>query len=263
MTRRIIAISAAVLLAIVGVVAVVLYANGADQRAVAGAQPRTVYVTQQQVPAGTPLGQAIERTLIVETTLPAKSVPAGALTSVTDDNKALLAVTDIAAGEYVQSARFGSTPQGTQVLRVPNGQIAVTVQLIDTAKVGTFVAPGSHIVLYSTAGNGTATNAQGGAELVDPQTRVLFDDVLVIAVGDASLAPEKPTGEATAAGSQAPGKLVTLALKPEQAPRLVQAINTSPIFDPSSGKSGLYAGLRGADVSLDSALVVTDANIYK
>ena len=40
MGRRIIAITAAVLLALVGVVAVVLYANGADQRAIASAQPR-------------------------------------------------------------------------------------------------------------------------------------------------------------------------------------------------------------------------------
>ena len=137
MARRVIAIAAAVMLAIVGVVAVVLYANGADQRAISGAQPRTVYVSQQVVPAGTSLSEAVTRGLVVATNLPAKSVPTGVLTAITDDNKNLLAVTDIAAGEYVQSARFGTTPQGSQALRVPAGQIAVTVQLIDPAKVGT------------------------------------------------------------------------------------------------------------------------------
>src|SRR6478735_8073580 len=156
MGRRIIAITAAVLLAIVGVVAVVLYANGADQRAVASAQPRTVFVSTQSVPAGTTLNDAIAGGLIIETSLPAKSVPAGSLTAVTDDNKNLLALSEIAAGEYIQSARFGTTPQGNQAIRVPNGQLAVTVSLKDPAKVGTFVTPGSHIVLYNTVGAGTA-----------------------------------------------------------------------------------------------------------
>ena len=219
-------------------------------------------MSQQVVPAGTSLSEAVARGLVVETTLPAKSVPSGALTAVTDDNKNLLAVTDIAAGEYVQGARFGSTPQGSQALRVPAGQIAVTVQLSDPARVGTLIAPGSHIVLFSTQGAGTATNAQGGGQIVNPETRVLFDDVLVIAVGDASLAATRPNGEATASTSQVIGKLITLALKPEQAPRLVQAINSMEILDPSKGQSGLYAGLRGSEVNVDNAFVVTSGNLY-
>jgi pilus assembly protein CpaB len=84
--RRIIAITAAVLLALVGVVAVVLYANGADQRAIASAQPRTVFISTQAVPAGTTLNDAIAGGLIVETTLPAKSVPVGSVIAVSEDN---------------------------------------------------------------------------------------------------------------------------------------------------------------------------------
>jgi pilus assembly protein CpaB len=244
MGRRVIAITAAVLLAIVGVVAVVLYANGADQRAIASAQPRTVFVSAQAVPAGTTLNDAVAGGLVVETSLPAKSVPAGSLTAVTEDNKNLLALSEIAPGEYIQSARFGTTPQGSQAIRVPNGQIAVTVTLSDPAKVGTFVAPGSHIVLYNTI------LPSPGSEV-----HVLFDDVLVIAVGATSLTPVQPTGEATAASNQG-ATLITLALKPEQAPRLVEAINTPEVQFP------LYAGLRGSDVNVDTALVVTRANVF-
>ena len=149
------------LLAIVGVVAVVLYANGADQRAVAAAQPRTVFVSQAAVPSGTSLNDAIANGLIVQTTLPAKSVPVGALTAVTDDNKNLLAVTDIAAGEYIQTARFGSTPQGSSAIQVPSGQIAVSLVLSEPAKVGTFVTPGSHIVIYDTVAGATAAPTAG------------------------------------------------------------------------------------------------------
>lgn len=252
MGRRIIAIAAAVLLAIVGVVAVVLYANGADQRAIASAQPRAVFVSQSSVPAGTSLNDAIASGLIVETMLPAKSVPAGVLTAVTDDNKNLLAVTQIAAGEYIQAARFGTTPQGNEAIQVPNGQIAVSIVLNDAAKVGTFVTPGSHIVLFDTI-TPTATATAGGAP-VGVSTHVLFDDILVIAVGSSSLTPPKqPTGEATAPASAAsPVTLVTLALTPDQAPRLVHAL--------SSGL--LYAGLRGSAVKVDTALVVSDANVF-
>jgi pilus assembly protein CpaB len=244
--RRVIAITAAVLLAIVGVVAVVLYANGADQRAIASAQPRTVFISTQAVAAGTTLNDAIAGGLIAETTLPAKSVPAGALTAVTDDNKNLLALSEIAAGEYIQSARFGTTPQGSQAIRVPTGQIAMSLTLSDPARVGTFVAPGSHIVLYDTVAGSTATGgaAQGG-------THVLFEDVLVIAVGSTALAPAQPTGQATAAQNQS-GTLVTLALTPEQAPRLVHALQNG----------SLYAGLRGSDVKIETALVVNEANVF-
>lgn len=248
MGRRIIAITAAVLLALVGVVAVVLYANGADQRAIASAQPRTVFISTQAVPAGTTLNDAIAGALIVETTLPAKSVPVGSLTAVTEDNKNLLALSEIAPGEYIQSARFGTTPQGSQAIRVPNGQIAMSLTLSDPARVGTFVAPGSHIVLYDTVAGATATGtaapAQGG-------TRVLFDDVLVIAIGSTALAATQPKGEATAAPNQS-GALVTLALTPDQAPRLVHALQNG----------SLYAGLRGSDLKIDTALVVTEANVF-
>jgi pilus assembly protein CpaB len=248
MGRRIIAITAAVLLALVGVVAVVLYANGADQRAIASAQPRTVFISAQAVPAGTTLNDAIAGGLIVETTLPAKSVPVGSLTAVTEDNKNLLALTEIAPGEYIQSARFGTTPQGSQAIRVPSGQIAMSLTLSDPARVGTFVAPGSHIVLYDTVAGASPTS---GAAPAPSGTYVLFEDVLVIAVGSTALTPAQPKGEATAAPNQS-GALVTLALTPEQAPRLVHALQNGT----------LYAGLRGSDLKVDTALVVNQGNVF-
>ena len=65
------------------------------------------------------------------------------------------------------------------------------------------------------------------------------------------MTPAQPTGQATAA--QQGGTLVTLALTPEQAPRLVHALQSG---------SPLYAGLRGSDVKIDTALVVTEANVF-
>ncbi len=45
---------------------------------------------------------------------------------------------------------------------------------------------------------------------------------------------------------------MTLALTPDQAPRLVHALQNGT----------LYAGLRGSDVKIDTALVVTEANVF-
>ena len=254
MGRRTIAIVAAVLLALVGVLAVVLYANGADQRAVAAAQPRAVFVTEQTVPAGTTLNDAIAGGLITQTSLPAKSVPAGALTAVTEDNKNLVALTDIAAGEYIQSGRFGTTPQGSQAIRVPSGQIAVSITLPEPAKVGTFIAPGSHIVLFDTVDIATGSPTSGAANNSGPRaTRILFDDVLVIAVGTSALTAPTPASGTRPSVAQGQA-LVTLALNPEQAVRLVHAVNNT--------SNTLYAGLRGSDLRLDPALAVSDANVF-
>src|SRR4029453_2380977 len=179
-----------------------------------------------------------------ETTLPAKSVPVGSLTAVTEDNKNLLALSEIAPGEYIQSARFGPTPQGSQAIRVPNGQIAMSLTLSDPARVGTFVAPGSHIVLYDTVAGASPTS---GAAPAPSGTYVVFED----AVGSTALTPAQPKGEATAGPNQS-GALVTLALTPEQAPRLVHALQNGT----------LYAGLRGSDLKVDTALVVNQGNVF-
>ena len=50
MGRRIVAIFAAALVALLGVIAVLLYARGADSRAIAAQQPTNVYVVKSLVP---------------------------------------------------------------------------------------------------------------------------------------------------------------------------------------------------------------------
>jgi pilus assembly protein CpaB len=92
----------------------------------------------------------------------------------------------------------------------------------------------------------TTTDPKAGAAGTK-QTRVLLDDVLVIAMGSATLTP-------TAAGQPpaAPGALVTVALPPATAAKLVHGIQTGT----------LYAGLRGTDTKADLAQIVTDATLF-
>ena len=83
MGRRVIAVFAAAVIALVGVASVLLYARGADARAVAANQPSTAYVSKALIPSATTLKDAIRGGLLVKTTVPEKGLPAGALTQVT------------------------------------------------------------------------------------------------------------------------------------------------------------------------------------
>ncbi|HEY8654170.1 MAG TPA: RcpC/CpaB family pilus assembly protein [Dermatophilaceae bacterium] len=253
MGRRVLVVLAAVVVALIGVVAVVVYAQGADARAVADQQPQTVYIAKALVPAGTTAAEAVATGLIVPTQVAAKGLPLGALSTVDAATGKLLALTDIAPGEFVTASRFGTTPLGQKAIQVPDGQVAISLALSDPARVGAFVSPGSHIVIYDTyvppvAAAGTTAAAAGAAAA--KQTRVLLDDVLVIAMGSTTLTP--PAATEGAAQPAAAGALVTVALPPALAAKLVQGIQTGT----------LYAGLRGTDTKTDLAQIVSDATLF-
>ena len=256
MGRRAIAVLLAGLIAVLGAAAVLIYARGADARAVAGAAPRTVYVSEKPVSAGTSLADAVRDRALVKTQVAARAFPVGALAEVTPTNEALVAITDIGVGEYVLASRFGTTPTGRRAIQVPPGQVAVSVRLEDPARVGSFVTPGSRIVIFDTfempaptssptptAGNPTQTQA----------TRVLLGDALVIAMGDTSLTPADTNTQNGAQDQTKPTFLVTLALTPLDANRLVHGIQTG----------ALYAGLRGADTTIDPTVQITDYNVFE
>ena len=256
MGRRLVAIFAAALVALVGVTAVLLYARGADARAVAAQQPTSVYVVKSIVPAGTTLKDAVQNGLIVKTSVAAVGVPIGALAGVDGSNGGLYATTDIQPGEYVLSDRFGVKPVGQKAIEVPAGMVAVSVQLSDPARVGTFLTPGSKVVLYDTfapvaaAKTSTAsTDTTSGGQ----STRVLLDDVLIIAMGQASLTPAAaPVAGEEAAPAPVLGALMTVAVTPADATRLVHGIQTGT----------LYAALRGTDAKIDLGKVVSEASLF-
>lgn len=255
MGRRIVAILAAALVAVVGVAAVLLYARGADARAVAAQQPTDVYVVKTVVPSGTTLKDAVQNGLIVKTSVVAKGKPTGALEAVDGSNGGLFALSDIQPGEFVLTDRFGVKPVGTKAIEVPAGQVAVSIALADPARVGTFLTPGSKVVLYDTYTPKAATQSGSNSSpsATTEQTRVLLDDVLVIAMGEASLTPAAPPKEGEeAAATPVAGALMTVAVTPTDAVRLVHGIQTGT----------LYAALRGTDAKVDLGKVVSEASLF-
>jgi pilus assembly protein CpaB len=252
MGRRIVAIFAAAIVALVGVTAVMLYARGADARAVASQQPVNVYVAKSLVPSGTTLKDSVQSGLIIKTSVAAKGVPLGALTGVDGSNGTLFALSDIQPGEFVLTDRFGVKPVGTKAIEVPAGQVAVSITLSDPARVGTFLTPGSHVVLFDSfevVGAKVATDAAA----TGTQTRVLLEDVQVIAMGEASLTPATaPVDGEDVKTAPVAGALLTVAVTPADAVRLVHGIQTGR----------LYAALRGTDAKIDLGKVVSQASLF-
>jgi pilus assembly protein CpaB len=253
MGRRILAILAAAVIALIGAVLVLLYARGADARAVAAASPTTVYVSNALVPAGTTLKDAERLKQISKTQVAAQSLPVGALTTIDDTNSALVALADVPPGQYVLAAAFGEIPLGEKALQVGAGKLAVSVQLSDPARVGQFVTPGSYITLFmtyklkqiSTTDEAKVFNDQGLQA-----TSVLLDNIKVIAMGNASLTPQ-PAPQDAEQTPNLPSFLVTLEVTPEQATKLVHGINNYT----------LYAGLRGPEVKVDPNMSVNDLTV--
>ena len=258
MNRRIIAVIVAVLLAVGGAALVINYVRNADSRALADQQPVKVYVAEQLIPAGTTLKDAERTELIKETRVATAALPVGALQEIGPDNNALLALSDVQPGEFLLAARFGTTPIGEKAIEVPAGMLAMSVELSDPARVGQFVTPGSHLAIYATHGLKALTgDAQAKAfnELDVKGTTVLLPDVQVIAMGNTALAAPKKAAESTDANqnqSSAPSFLVTVAISPDDAPRLAHGI----------ADYTLYAGLRGPDVKIDPKSNTNDVTVF-
>jgi pilus assembly protein CpaB len=273
MGRRVIAIIIALVVAVFGTFGVVAYAQGADSRAVAGQATQEVYVATGEVPTGTSAAEAVAQKLIVRQRVVTRGVPVGALKDVGTVTGGLVATSAIMRGEIVIASRFGTVANQAQSKAVPVGKLAVTIELSDPSRISPLLAPGSHIVVYDSFNVRDAKAGDplpDGAHLSDQaagvrSTKVLLEDVEVIAVGDTTTLPAptpKPTADSdrnsakdrlTAARAEVSKALVTVAVTPEQAVRLIHAVQTGE----------LYAALRGVDVKVNPQAFTDDNSVLK
>jgi pilus assembly protein CpaB len=239
MSKRILVGVAALLLAVIGTTAVLVYARGADQRALQGQQAIGTYVVRKDVPAGTTARKAIDDGLIVKELIAAKGVPEGALTSVDGSYENLVATSDLQAGELVLQSRFGTQAAVDGRIVVPEGKMAISVALDDPSHVGPFLTVGSHVAIFDTfnvMGFAGAAAVPAGDHLQDQHlyirsTRVLVPDVSVLAVGATTTKPDSDKAKNSsdmqlASNDSSTTTLVTLAVTQDQATRIIHAERT-------------------------------------
>ena len=189
MGRRILAIAAAAVIALIGAVLVLLYARGADSRAVAAASPTTVYVSNAAVPAGTSLKEALRLQEITQTQVPARSLPAGALTTVDDSNSALVALDRHRAGPVRAGGGLrGDAHWARRRCRWRSGKLAVSLTLSDPARVGRHLRdrrllPHPLHDLQAEDSSSATEQAKAFNDADVKGTSVLLDNVKVIAMG--------------------------------------------------------------------------------
>jgi len=184
---RLLAGTAAVALALVGALLIIVYANGADARAMATTNPRKVLVVEKPIPAGTPVNDMASSLVIQD--VPAAGIAATSLTSL-DSKAGTVAAVDLVPGEQLLAERLVA-PEDVKKeggVEVPAGLQEVSFQLEPQRVAGGRINVGDHV--------GIALNFENGAykpKLEDATTQLTLRKVLVTAV---QRAPQASTEKA-------------------------------------------------------------------
>ena len=174
MDRRRILLVAAAVVAALGTMLVFLYVRGADNRAEQRFETTEVLVATTQIERGERVADAAAAGKLALQAVPQASVLPGALLT-TEGVDQQIALTTIYPGEQIVPQKLGDTAAPESQLPIPDdGDMAMSINLTDPARVAGFVNPGSQVAIFI---NGTDPTT--GA----PYSRVLQTRVTVIAVG--------------------------------------------------------------------------------
>jgi pilus assembly protein CpaB len=239
--KRALPIILAVALALVAAGLVFFYTRGAEQRVIDQQQPVPVLVSNALIPQGLSLGDAVAGGLVESTQVPSTMAPAGAISGVTAENTALVALNAINPGQILLSSNFVSELPAVSSIPIPDGQVAVSITLGDPQRVGNFVRPGAEVVVWATVAGSE------GSQVV----RVLLDRALVIGVGESTTA-QVANADGTTTTAQAPSALLTFALGQTEAEKLIYA----------SQSGSLYLGLLGEGTEIVTNEGTTDGNLF-
>jgi pilus assembly protein CpaB len=239
--RRVLTAVVAVLLAVIGTAAVLVYVRQADNRALAGQRAVTVVVALKQIPSGTSANTALQDGLLSSQRLPASSVPADALSSITPGLGPLVTSAAVQPGQVLLRPMLVTAAQATSGVALPAGMIAVTIALCMPEAVAGDVQPGAKVEVFDTYTSGpgsagssalTASPECGGAHQQgspSARTRVVLPSAQVLSVGPATTSqatsaqdPTTTANTSTGSGSSQGTVLVTLAVRPAEAPPLIR-----------------------------------------
>ncbi|OMH34282.1 Flp pilus assembly protein CpaB [Tersicoccus sp. Bi-70] len=234
MKVRIVAAVVAVLLAVLGAVALTNYVSGADQRALKGAESREVYVVRKAIPKGTTSDQLPQYT--GRQTVPASAVADGAVTELSQVNGKVPSAA-LVPGEQLLTGRFAdpaSLKEEKPGFAVPKGMQELTIKLDPQRVVGGQLQAGD------TVGIVISYNVKSDP-LSDAVTHLAMHKVLVTSVqGLASpttpAAEPSPSPSPTASGTPsaaavpAGAVLVTLARTAPDVEKIVWAAENGAIY---------------------------------
>ena len=271
MKRRVLTVTLAIVLAVLGTAGVLAYVHKANARALDGMRPVSVLVAQDQIPAGTTAASAQQQGLLRSEALPASSVPLNAVRSIPPALGSLVMSAELQPGQLLLRPMLVTSAQATATgaLAIPRGMVAVTIPLCVSEAVANYVQPGSQVAVFDTYPtkkaslqetcnqSGQSHQAQGPGGII---TRIVLPRVLVLATGQA--AASGTTGTSTtasggafsnnsqtdpAASAPSGSVMVTLAVSQANAERLILITRAGlpylALLTPSS-QTGFDSGLQ-------------------
>ena len=209
MGRRKFLLPLAALIAAVGTLMVFVYVQGADNRAADKYEAVEVLRAVKQIEPGESFDDAARASKFQLQKVSSDDVLDGSQTNL-DGLRGSVATQAIYPGEQITSNKWGESAKAVTNLAIPEGMMAVSVNLTDPGRVSGFVNPGSEVSVFftSTPGEGSYTG-------------LLLDKVTVLGIGDTSTivsTTKSEDGQETT--SEIPRTLMTLAVKQQAAQKL-------------------------------------------
>lgn len=247
MKRSLVAVVSAVVLAAVGSAAILLYVRATEDRVLAGKQPVRVLLAAKRVPAGTTGAELREGGYLEAVAMPAASVPGDALSTLDPSLDDLVLTSELQPRQLVLRGAFGEDAKLAGGLSIPDGKLAVTVDVAGLAAVS-FIRAGSKVAIFDIYTPRTPEAARVPSGVKGPQesadanhvTRLLMPRVEVLGIGlPGQAGAETTTSDQTGGGTdngttveRAAASLtaVTFAVTQDEAERLILAATTTQIY---------------------------------
>lgn len=216
MDRRRILLLVAAVVAALGTLLVFLYVRTADARAQDSVDAVQVLVATQPIETGESYDAALAAGKIAPAGIARSQLLQNVQTS-PDALKGQVALQPLLPGEQIVSDKFGTNVADVaSPLGIPEGKMAISVNLTDPDRVAGFVNPGSEVAIFVTA--------SGDAEA---RTKILLQRVTVLGVGSTTPVTTTTTAQdGTQVAEQLPRTLLTLALDQEEAQKVILASKT-------------------------------------
>lgn len=225
MSRRIVLLIVATVIAAAGAGAVFFYVQNVEDQAAAGQEQVEVLVATGTVPVGQSATQAEAAGAFELQSISAESAAPGALSTI-EPVAELSALATIYPGEQVLEQKFGELGSAAP-LPIPDGKIAVSVQLSDPARVAGFVGPGSDVSVFVTATPPTTPEDGAAPEAL---TTVLLPRVPVIAAGQTTTISRTTTENGQETTEEIPLAILTLAVDQNEAQKIVQGQSQGELY---------------------------------
>ena len=228
MARRSVLLLVAALIALAGTAMIVLYVQGIDARATKDQELVEALVATSTIETGESVADAQEAGKIEKAEVRRADLVEGSLSS-TSSISDLVALGTIYPGEQLIAKKFGSLGD-TQSLVIPDGKMAVSVELTDFERVAGFVNPGNEVAIFATPQDLVALLPDDKEKKLGDYTRILLTRVPVIGVGTTSVTSRTTkTEDGEQVAEEVARTILTLAVDQDEAEKLIQADRNSDL----------------------------------